>query len=152
MIEGERERTQTVYESAIKAQTTYLKMLHTSLYKHTTVSLKSTPYMSHSNLLVWFIYLWTAEKIVMFSSVLKSDTPCKITSMLKGWKIRVDWNSISRWGIKRLHLKKKCSASSITLQEVQYGDWLKWLLKRSMFKLLQLLRIQACRTDRYLLP
>ena len=93
--------------------------------------------------------LCRAEMIVKFSLSVTFSSSKRSLSVFRGWNARVAWNKFIRISEYLEQLKKKCSASSIALQT---GLGQRWLLNKSWFKVLQLLRIRACCTDNHLSP
>ena len=72
--------------------------------------------------------------------------------MLSGWNDLVEWNIVIRCSVKFGQMKRKCSASSVSCYRLHKGEGLRWLLNKSLFKLLHLFLILACNTDMYLSP
>ena len=89
---------------------------------------------------------------MVFSWEVKFISPLKSLSVLNGWRFLVALNRRIGLAINLRQLKKKCSASSISLPQLHYGSRLKWLLYKSLFRLLQLFLILVCKTDQYLSP
>ena len=87
--------------------------------------------------------LCTAENMIKFSLSVAFTSPKRSLSIFRGWNARVAWNKFKRISEYLGQLKKKCSASSIALSlQLQTGLGQRWLLNKSWFKMLQLLRMR----------